>query len=1048
MDPNQRLSTLFSFVMIVATATLGWFTLRDSGLPRVGDSRLVAPTSADEQDVAARLWEDPFQAVQQALAKPPLPPPPGIQEGKHTLAGLQLAIGDELKRRPGNQLALLIVSIPDTPYPDDIETRLRLRYSIQLALADRNYYPANRSYLGYFQLRPADLPNVAAQSTSLVPYEWFLPRLSQSANDSTMSKVSVLVLWLPESRLGREPLSMLSNLSTSLAGQAGDRFSGTFFVGPQSSDTLKAFIAETKTDNTHAGLLPLRRKFAIFSARATAPDAMLDLQPHFRWDQTRRDLARNLQLAIDGSDEGFGEAQTWRYFHNFIATDDQLTDLLVAELELRGIPLHPDEILVLAEADTAYGRSLPVALQASLEAYAAQQRASAHGATFWSSTPARIQTAMAPSLPKSTEARAANNSLRTSRYLRGLDQQKGQTQLEKPAARTTAKTPDEALANAMVRLEAMPLGESQLDYVDRLVREIGANAKERAKIRAVAVLGGDIYDKMILLRSLRPRFPDAVFFTTDLDARLWHPDHLKFTRNLVVASATDIGGVHSDLNPARIPPFRDTYQTTVFHAARAALVAAVRGDAPAPLDPPGIFEIGRHGPRALMSFTSGAHPKGAHMPVLFSVSNGRLIALLAGLLAILIVYIANYRTREVAFSFIQMAAGAAICVIIAFATVAYYQFPTLPGGEPWSLDEGISIWPTEILRLIIIGATTLALIGAWRHHRYFRVVLARRYHLRPALLAVRSEERARSPNQQFSLVRTNLDEGWRRLKKTFRPGRPSPANHKTHDAAELFQKYLRRSSWRPRTARVLTAILVYGFTGFALVFVLHGGMPPNTHIRGAFARGVDLTLLLTSVACFLGFLFAVLDAVFVTKQLLDKIRLRTRWPDALNEEKRREFAVEDQDLDGFLDVSFAAELTADLGRLIYLPFLLQFLFILSRNSYFDHWTWPLGLVCVFCGNFTIACVAWGVLRHSAKSIRRAALDDLASVIHKAAAKAGVSESERARHKALLKMRKRIEEERRGAYSRIIQDPALLAMLLPTSVFGIVVVLSRALFGGF
>ena len=50
-----------------------------------------------------------------------------------------------------------------------------------------------------------------------------------------------------------------------------------------------------------------------------------------------------------------------------------------------------------------------------------------------------------------------------------------------------------------------------------------------------------------------------------------------------------------------------------------------------------------------------------------------------------------------------------------------------------------------------------------------------------------------------------------------------------------------------------------------------------------------------------------------------------------------------------------------------------------------------------------------------------------------------------RHDGLLKMQKQIEEERRGAYAKFFQDPALAAMLLPSGIFGILTVLFRALF---
>ena len=37
------------------------------------------------------------------------------------------------------------------------------------------------------------------------------------------------------------------------------------------------------------------------------------------------------------------------------------------------------------------------------------------------------------------------------------------------------------------------------------------------------MLGSDVYDKLLILQALRPAFPRAVFFTTDLNARLAYP---------------------------------------------------------------------------------------------------------------------------------------------------------------------------------------------------------------------------------------------------------------------------------------------------------------------------------------------------------------------------------------------------------------------------------------------------------------------------------------------------------------------------------------------
>ena len=51
----------------------------------------------------------------------------------------------------------------------------------------------------------------------------------------------------------------------------------------------------------------------------------------------------------------------------------------------------------------------------------------------------------------------------------------------------------------------MPLDESQLEYVDRFAGELQGDS-DTGKIKAVGIRGGDLYNELILLRSLRDRF--------------------------------------------------------------------------------------------------------------------------------------------------------------------------------------------------------------------------------------------------------------------------------------------------------------------------------------------------------------------------------------------------------------------------------------------------------------------------------------------------------------------------------------------------------------
>jgi hypothetical protein len=114
-------------------------------------------------------------------------------------------------------------------------------------------------------------------------------------------------------------------------------------------------------------------------------------------------------------------------------------------------------------------------------------------------------------------------------------------------------------------------------------------------------VGTDVYDKILVLQALSGQFPRAVFFTTDLDARLLDSQHISWTRHLLIGSAFGLG-LRQELQ-ADIPPFRDTYQTSAYLATVLAIERAARPiaapSAAAAVEPaspwtgkPRIFEIG------------------------------------------------------------------------------------------------------------------------------------------------------------------------------------------------------------------------------------------------------------------------------------------------------------------------------------------------------------------------------------------------------------------------------------------------------------------------
>src|SRR5262249_358447 len=147
----------------------------------------------------------------------------------------------------------------------------------------------------------------------------------------------------------------------------------------------------------------------------------------------------------------------------------------------------------------------------------------------------------------------------------------------------------------------------QFDYLRRLARHI---REEHERLRreensqgftSIGVFGTDLYDKLLVLQAIRHEFRSATFFTTDLDARYLDPRDLPWTRNLLVASSYGLQ-LRNDIQ-GEIPPFRNSYQTATFLAARVALsdadAARKRATLIEPsrianwLGEPRLYEIGR-----------------------------------------------------------------------------------------------------------------------------------------------------------------------------------------------------------------------------------------------------------------------------------------------------------------------------------------------------------------------------------------------------------------------------------------------------------------------
>ena len=120
-----------------------------------------------------------------------------------------------------------------------------------------------------------------------------------------------------------------------------------------------------------------------------------------------------------------------------------------------------------------------------------------------------------------------------------------------------------------------PVGQGQYDYLRRMNEQLQRIdgelrlKRDGEKIDAIGVLGSDVFDKLLLLRALRPRFPEVLFFTTGFDEAFTMQSELLWTRNLIISSS--FGPRLSRDYQGQIPSFRDAGQSQAFLATQLAI---------------------------------------------------------------------------------------------------------------------------------------------------------------------------------------------------------------------------------------------------------------------------------------------------------------------------------------------------------------------------------------------------------------------------------------------------------------------------------------------
>jgi hypothetical protein len=1025
------------------------------------------------QDVDARLWQDPFSVAEKQKSLLDAAANKGSPELHKVSALAELLDKRAMETRENERVLLLAVMVDAGPYSEQGESRLRARPAVLEALSESGFVPLDGEHIGFVTADwpPVDDPSGARQIDRglLLPWEECIATRDLACVYPQDTK-RLILLWLPAASFNPNPLSRFANIINQLARDVRAKID-IKLIGPANSTGLQSMIREVHRRQPPLGAdaKATLKNVSIISPLATASDDMLLFQPTSgggRADVRPAPPGKKMQMFLE-------DAVPELTFFRTIATDEVILRELMVELARRHVPIvrqaTPDgspvpkvaHVVILTEWDTPYGRSLSTI-------FAAQ----ASGITINEII---------------TQPDEWPRRVHPYRYLRGIDGQLPGDQAKESQRDQTQKT---QLGQDTVPVEATE-GLNQSDYLRRLAWQMKEDdarwqREDGSGIRAIGLLGQDIYDKLMILRALRPQFPGAVFFTNNYDAHFERRDDWGDAHNLIIASPYGSTLPETYVEKMHIPPFRDNNQTSMYVGTLVATGRMTKDEAEFLSWQPRIFEISRHGAYDLSPawylpggelansnkswFRDWLFPKWgqeeqnlakAHLStsldwhvatrVIWSSRNFWLIVIgalaLLAIVAWISVTIASptlkgggttpQRLRRVFASTTFCLVCGVPLIIFSVAMFAQHKsadFPQYDLGspaagdylkkldalaqvaqEPLAFFSGISIWPSEMLRLIALMLAIHFMVKAGIDLRTNERELRERFSLDPL-----------PPKTCFRWHHLGLGlEQWRMTR--------SDEAEPELSAQEAWHAYLCRNKFWPRFIRIGVLFVLYLLFSF-VIWKLWPAPPPPA--RGDLAFQFDRWAIFFTAIGMMILSFYVVDAIQLNSNFIRMFaRVVTKWGDTVIEKSWRSPPLTEDELSAYNEIFFVADRTHVVARLIWYPLIVLTLMIVARTSFFDNWSWSPALLAIYGIN---ACWALGsaiLLRRAAEQLREATLSNL----QLSRVRGRAIEAKRATFDELIA---EIRGLKKGAFAPLTDQPFIRAVLFPGAGLGLLAVGQR------
>jgi hypothetical protein len=272
---------------------------------------------------------------------------------------------------------------------------------------------------------------------------------------------------------------------------------------------------------------------------------------------------------------------------------------------------------------------------------------------------------------------------------------------------------------------------------------------------------------------------------------------------------------------------------------------------------------------------------------------------------------------------------------------------------------------------------------------------------------------------------------WKRIKRVFdfSLGDDQVDPNKRLDVQPIWEAYFEQEQFWFRCCRACCYTAIMFFISIFVLCPLFGW--PTFPSRSDFAASAYLRTTCLDVGFMLFLTFFVFDATCFCLLFVNKLRRAETWPAETMSVYKGRLRLQAKSVHDWINLEFVAKRTRCVGSLIYYPFVLIALLIVSRSTVFANYA-PSPAILIAQG--ISLCVVFScaiMLCLAAKTARDVAKQNLTDGVIRA--KDGDDNNRCAEQ--LETLLSRVNQLKEGAFSPFSQQPLVRAVLLPFGTFG-------------